>query len=67
LPEDIRALARRNAIEISDTRWDYDAGCVIAVIEATLANSPRRKAFLQQVPPWTSGPRKQWIEDNPEI
>lgn len=26
LPEDLRALARRNAIELSDTRWDYDVG-----------------------------------------
>ena len=26
LPENLRPLARRNAIELSDTRWDYDVG-----------------------------------------
>jgi hypothetical protein len=26
LPENLRLLARRNAIELSDTRWDYDIG-----------------------------------------
>ncbi len=26
LPEDLCTLARRNAIELSDTRWDYDIG-----------------------------------------
>lgn len=26
LPEDLRPLARRNAIELSDTRWEYDVG-----------------------------------------
>lgn len=26
LPENLRLLARRNAIELSDTRWDYDVG-----------------------------------------
>lgn len=26
LPEELRLLARRNAFELSDTRWDYDVG-----------------------------------------
>jgi hypothetical protein len=26
LPENLHSLARRNAIELSDTRWDYDVG-----------------------------------------
>lgn len=33
LPEDIAALAGRNAIEISESRFDYDAGRVIEAIE----------------------------------
>lgn len=66
LPDDIRPLARRNAIEVTDSRWNYDVGLVLEVIEATLAQSPRRKAFLAQVPqPWVPGPRWHWIADNP--
>src|SRR5687768_10082429 len=33
LPEDIAALVGRNAIEISESRFDYDAGRVIEAIE----------------------------------
>ena len=33
LPEDIAAIAGRNAIEISESRFDYDAGRVIEAIE----------------------------------
>lgn len=33
LPEDIAALAGRNAIEITESRFDYDAGRVIEAIE----------------------------------
>src|SRR5687768_9880434 len=33
LPEDIAALVGRNAIEISESRFDYDAGRVIKAIE----------------------------------
>ncbi|MEO6562351.1 MAG: tetratricopeptide repeat protein, partial [Nitrosospira sp.] len=33
LPQDIAALAGRNAIEISESRFDYDAGRVIEAIE----------------------------------
>jgi hypothetical protein len=36
LPEDIAGLARRNALEISPTRWDYDVGRLIEVIDGLL-------------------------------
>jgi KAP family P-loop domain/TIR domain len=36
LPEDIAVLARRNALEISPTRWDYDVGRLIEVIDGLL-------------------------------
>lgn len=70
LPEDIRALATKNAVEVTDTRWDYDTGQVIKEIERALAGSPRRQRFLAQVPPrepaqW-GDPGWQWITDDPE-
>jgi hypothetical protein len=36
LPEDIRELARRNAIELSDTRWKEDVARLIAELDRAL-------------------------------
>lgn len=33
LPELLRTLARRTAVEISDTRWDYDVARLVAALE----------------------------------
>jgi hypothetical protein len=64
VPVDIQPLLHRQAIEITDTRWDYDVGRVVENVEKVLAESPRRKRFLQQVPPWEHT-GWQWITDNP--
>jgi hypothetical protein len=64
LPEDIQPLVRRNAVEITDTRWDYDVGRLVENVERALAQSPRRKRFLEQFPPWDYQ-GFQWIEDDP--
>lgn len=37
LPERLRALARRNALELSDQRWHYDVGRLMALLEQLLA------------------------------
>lgn len=37
LPDDINRLSRRNAIEISDNRWQYDVAKLINVLERVLA------------------------------
>ena len=43
-------------------------GRLLEVVEATLDESPRRKAFLAQVPKlWVTGPRLQWVQDNPPL
>lgn len=54
LPEDIRLLARRQASEISDTRWGYDVSQIIATLEHLMRRpfwrrTPRRKAGLALV------------------
>jgi TIR domain-containing protein len=36
LPEEIRGIARRNAIELSDGRWSYDVGRLVATLEEIL-------------------------------
>jgi beta-lactam-binding protein with PASTA domain len=38
IPADLERLARRQGIEISDTRWDSDTGQLIKVLEAALAS-----------------------------
>jgi len=67
LPKDLVPLATKNGIEVSDARWDYDMGLVLAAVEVTLDQSPRRRAFLAQLPPWIPGPRLQFVEDNPPL
>lgn len=41
LPEELRDLARRNAIELSDTRWRDDVARLIASLESTMATGAR--------------------------
>ena len=38
LPEDLRALTRRNAVELSDVRWRSDVGRLLGVMETLLAD-----------------------------
>jgi hypothetical protein len=40
LPEPLRPLARRNAIELSDQRWRYDVGRLLDAIAGLLAPRP---------------------------
>jgi hypothetical protein len=48
LPADLAALSHRNALELSDTRWDYDVGRLLAGIESLTGKrrSPGRKTWL---------------------
>jgi YVTN family beta-propeller protein len=39
LPEPVRALTRRNALELSDTRWRYDVGRLMKTLEELLAGT----------------------------
>jgi hypothetical protein len=36
LPEDLQALTRRNAFEISDTRWDFDIGRLAEALDSSV-------------------------------
>jgi formylglycine-generating enzyme required for sulfatase activity len=49
LPEDLRPLTRRNALEISDARWKYDVDQLIAALEKVLAR--QHGARSTAVPP----------------
>jgi hypothetical protein len=40
LPEDLKPLSRRNAVELTDKRWEYDVGQLIETLEKILDNNP---------------------------
>jgi hypothetical protein len=50
LPEDLQALSRRHAHELTDSRWDYDTDRLIEAIESIgiRGKSPAEQAALQQ-------------------
>lgn len=44
LPESLAKLTRRNAIELSNARWEYDLGRLIAVLEKVIGGGRDRRA-----------------------
>ena len=60
LPEDMASLARRNALEISDQRWDFDCNQLLKVLE-TIVGPPQTTPAppaAEQVVPSTPPPGK---------
>lgn len=55
LPSDIAALAQRNAIDISESRFNYDVGELINAIKAVVETPPDGRAGGQR--PWA------WLSD----
>ena len=51
LPGGLAALAGRNALMISDTRWDYDLGRLAEVLQRTLEPDATRPAGAAAPPP----------------
>jgi hypothetical protein len=43
LPQGLKSLARRQAHELSDSRWDYDMGRLASSVEETLGPQAKRK------------------------
>jgi hypothetical protein len=52
LPEDLRMLSRRQAIEVSDNRWDFDAGELIKTIEKSLRGKYPLRFWWSKIPRW---------------
>jgi hypothetical protein len=48
VPDDIRALTRRQASEISDTRWTYDVGEIIKVLEHVIPVQGRDRRWVRR-------------------
>jgi LCCL domain/TIR domain len=44
LPADLQSLARRNALELTDKRWDYDVSQLVATLRHTLGLAPKTSA-----------------------
>jgi hypothetical protein len=64
LPEDLKPLARRNAIELTDKRWDYDVGRLADTLRSALglgdaapaAAAPARLTYEAPRPPTVRKP-----------
>jgi tetratricopeptide (TPR) repeat protein len=65
LPEDISRLTRFNAMEISDTRWDYDSDRLIEVLEK-LMEIPLEEASLSRLYEKFSELQYQFFERFPD-
>ena len=55
LPEPLAPLARRNALEISDSRFSFDAGRLIEALREALKSSggrPEPRPTARRKPPW---------------
>lgn len=57
LPATIRGLARRNAVELTDSRWDYDVGRLMAALEGVVRRDATTPAWAP-APAWTSAPER---------
>src|SRR5208282_4713913 len=40
LPESLRPLTRRNALELENTRWEYDVGRLVRAVEQLVDPAP---------------------------
>ena len=59
LPEELRALSRRQAIELSSERWNYDVGRLTLVLDEILAQPAGAPAKeTPQVAPQTEPPKE---------
>ena len=47
LPESLRRLAQRNALELTDARWQYDVDRLVAAIESTVGLERQRSTGAQ--------------------
>jgi hypothetical protein len=70
LPEDLRPLSTKQALEISETRWDYDVGLLIDAIEEELKQAAdqqtdtggsSQKTIITPAPPPPPPPIPRWL------
>jgi hypothetical protein len=52
LPDDLKALVRRNAIELTDSRWKEDVGRLIAELDRVIA-TPIHIPTVDTLPSWS--------------
>ncbi len=65
LPEDLGLLARRNAIELTDRRWDYDVSQLVETLRKVLELTPDPDPDPEPVPPPPPPPppaRSSWVK-----
>jgi hypothetical protein len=58
LPDGLRALSRRNALELSDARWRYDIGRLVEALEERVAETRAWEAAPAPEAPAPTSPRR---------
>jgi hypothetical protein len=74
LPDDLKPLARRQKVEISESRWDYDVGQLIGTVLAPLVGKtawrPNRRVMALSLVAAAAGgtavAAAVWLDDDPE-
>lgn len=61
LPDELAELARRNAVELSDKRWEYDVGQLVATLRRILAVPAARAPAAQAPAHWAWSAKSWWI------
>lgn len=59
LPDDLDALARRNAIELTDKRWDFDVSQLVVTVRKVLG-LPDQAEQIDPAPPDGPASKKKW-------
>lgn len=59
LPGDLAMLARRNALELSDSRWRFDVGRLIETLEGLDAPPPLERRYAEALADFDAG---RWAE-----
>jgi hypothetical protein len=62
LPDDLKPLARRNAIELTDKRWEYDVSQLVETLNKALDVAPAQKPTppIPAPPPAAGKTWKKW-------
>lgn len=62
LPQELRPLARRNALELSDMRWRFDVQRLVSTLNELLAGSTGVHEVPPQAAPASAGRTRPWFQ-----
>jgi TIR domain len=61
LPDELGTLVRRQAYELSDTRWDYDSNRLVGILEQVLGKPASQRSQPQEPAVEVANPATAWF------